>query len=127
MQSDEHTPVNIGNPVEFTILECAREVLAATGSKSKLAFRPLPEDDPKQRRPDISKAQRILGWEPKIQLAEGLRLTLPWFRANSHDRACGDANEGLNSARRPSVAHDSHQFAHTDDRRHDPTLAASRD
>ena len=60
MHSDEHMPVNIGNPVEFTILECAREVLAATGSESKLVFRPLPEDDPKQRRPDISKASRSL-------------------------------------------------------------------
>ena len=87
MHSNEHMPVNIGNPVEFTILECAREVLAATRSNSKMVFKPLPEDDPKQRRPDISKARRILGWEPKIQLAEGLRLTLPWFSAHARENA----------------------------------------
>ena len=80
MTSQEHTPVNIGNPEEFTILECAEAVLAITGSKSKLAFEPLPEDDPKQRRPDISKARELLGWEPKIALEEGLRLTIPWFQ-----------------------------------------------
>ena len=83
MHSNEHTPVNIGNEFEFTMLECAREVLAITGSKSRMVFEPLPEDDPKQRRPDISKARQILGWEPEIQLAEGLRLTLPWFEANA--------------------------------------------
>ncbi len=82
MHSNEHTPVNIGNAIEFTMLECAREILSVTGSKSKMVFAPLPEDDPKQRQPDISKARRILGWEPKIQLAEGLRLTLPWFKEN---------------------------------------------
>ncbi|KAA6458686.1 SDR family oxidoreductase [Acidobacteria bacterium AB60] len=80
MSSEEHTPVNIGNPEEFTILECAQAVLAITGSKSKLAYEPLPEDDPKQRRPDITKAREVLGWEPKIPLTEGLRLTIPWFR-----------------------------------------------
>lgn len=83
MHSSEHAPVNIGNPVEFTIMECAREVLAVTGSGSRLAFKPLPEDDPKQRRPDITKAQKLLGWEPKVQLAEGLRLTLSWFKAST--------------------------------------------
>ncbi|HEY1987209.1 MAG TPA: UDP-glucuronic acid decarboxylase family protein [Terracidiphilus sp.] len=80
MHSDEHEPVNIGNPVEFTILECAEEVLAVTKSRSQLSFKPLPQDDPKQRQPDITKARAILGWEPKIQLAEGLRLTIPWFQ-----------------------------------------------
>lgn len=79
MHSNEHTPVNIGNPEEFTILECAQTVLAITGSKSNILFTPLPQDDPKQRRPDISKAQRLLGWEPKISLEDGLRLTIPWF------------------------------------------------
>ena len=79
MNSSEHTPVNIGNPVEFTMLECAQAVLEITGSNSKLVFRPLPEDDPKQRQPDISKAKRLLGWEPKIALADGLRRTIPWF------------------------------------------------
>jgi dTDP-glucose 4,6-dehydratase len=83
MHSSEPMPVNIGNPVEFTILECAREVLAVTGSNSRMEFKPLPEDDPKQRRPDITKARQLLGWEPQIQLAEGLRLTLPWFQSSS--------------------------------------------
>lgn len=78
-RSEEHLPVNIGNPDEFTILECAGEVLSVTGSKSKIAFAPLPEDDPKQRRPDISKAQRLLGWTPEITLHEGLKLSLPYF------------------------------------------------
>jgi dTDP-glucose 4,6-dehydratase len=79
-QSGEHTPVNIGNPTEFTILECARQVLAITGSKSPLQYEPLPVDDPKQRRPDIGKAKRLLGWEPKVDLAVGLRLSLDYFR-----------------------------------------------
>jgi dTDP-glucose 4,6-dehydratase len=79
-RSGEHLPVNIGNPSEFTILECARRVLAVTGSKSKLRFEPLPQDDPKQRRPDISKARALLGWEPKTDLETGLRLSLDYFR-----------------------------------------------
>jgi len=73
-------PVNIGNPDEFTILECANEVIAATGSKSRIRHEPLPPDDPKQRRPDITKAKTLLGWEPKIGLAEGLQLSLNYFR-----------------------------------------------
>jgi dTDP-glucose 4,6-dehydratase len=79
-RSNEHFPVNIGNPQEWTILECAREVLAVTGSASRIRFEPLPEDDPTQRRPDISKAKRLLGWEPKIDLATGIRLSLDYFR-----------------------------------------------
>jgi len=79
-KSSEHLPVNIGNAVEFTILECARQVLAVTGSKSKIRHEPLPQDDPKQRRPDISKAKALLGWEPKVDLAEGLRLSLEYFK-----------------------------------------------
>jgi dTDP-glucose 4,6-dehydratase len=78
--SDEPGPVNIGNPNEFTILECARLVLRVTGSKSKLKLCPLPQDDPKQRRPDINLARTVLGWEPKIQLEEGLKLSLPYFQ-----------------------------------------------
>ena len=73
-------PVNIGNPTEFTILECARMVLRVTGSKSKIAYEPLPQDDPKQRRPDISKARALLGWEPKISLEQGLKLSMDYFR-----------------------------------------------
>ena len=79
-KSDEHLPVNIGNPNEFTILECAQLVLKVVGSKSRIRYEPLPQDDPKQRRPDITKARQLLGWEPKIELEEGLRLSLDYFR-----------------------------------------------
>jgi len=79
-RSEEHSPVNIGNPDEFTILECARRVLAITGSNSKLRFGPMPQDDPKQRCPDISKARELLGWAPKVDLERGLRLSLEYFR-----------------------------------------------
>ena len=79
-KADEHLPVNIGNPTEFTILECARRVLAVTGSKSKIRHEALPQDDPKQRCPDITKARSLLGWEPKIDLEKGLRLSLDYFR-----------------------------------------------
>ncbi len=80
-RSDEHTPVNIGNPVEWTILECAQEILAVTGSTSEIVFKPLPQDDPTRRRPDITKAQNLLGWQPKIKLREGLERSLAHFRA----------------------------------------------
>jgi dTDP-glucose 4,6-dehydratase len=79
-RSDEHLPVNVGNPTEWTILECAKAILRVTGSNSKITFRPLPEDDPIQRQPDISKARRLFGWEPKIDLETGLRLSLVYFR-----------------------------------------------
>jgi dTDP-glucose 4,6-dehydratase len=79
-KSDEHLPVNIGNPNEFTILECAQLVLKVTGSKSKIAYEPLPQDDPKQRQPDITKARQLLGWEPKIQLEAGLQMSLDYFK-----------------------------------------------
>ncbi len=80
-KSDEHDPTNIGNPVEWTILECAREVQSLLGAEGEIAFRPLPQDDPKQRRPDISKARRLLGWEPKVPLREGLAKSLDYFKA----------------------------------------------
>jgi len=80
-QSDEHLPTNIGNPTEFTILECAHVVLEVTGSKSEICFKSLPQDDPTRRKPDISKAKLALGWEPQITLREGLRLSLNHFRA----------------------------------------------
>ena len=87
-KSSEHEPVNIGNPGEFTILECARRVLKISGSESKIRYKPLPQDDPKQRLPDISKAKRLLSWEPKIDLESGLRLSLDYFRqAVSAERA----------------------------------------
>jgi len=73
-------PVNLGNPGEFTILELAEQVLRLTGSKSKIDFRPLPEDDPKQRRPDITLAKSTFGWEPTIKLEEGLKKTIPYFK-----------------------------------------------
>ena len=79
-RSDEHLPVNIGNPAEWTILDCAKAVLRITGSKSPIVHRPLPQDDPTQRRPDISKARRLLGWEPKIDLETGLKLSLEYFK-----------------------------------------------
>lgn len=78
-RSAEHQPVNIGNPEEWTIAGCAREVLAVTGSQSKLRSLPLPIDDPARRRPDISRARTVLGWEPKVPLREGLRLCIPYF------------------------------------------------
>ena len=80
MMSDYHLPVNIGNPQEFTMLEFAREIIAATGSKSRIIFQPLPQDDPKQRRPVITKAQQLLGWEPKVPLRAGLVDTIEYFR-----------------------------------------------
>ncbi|HEV7521346.1 MAG TPA: UDP-glucuronic acid decarboxylase family protein [Candidatus Angelobacter sp.] len=79
-KAEEHDPVNIGNPVEFTILECAHLVLKVTGSSSPIVYEPLPQDDPKQRRPDISKAKRLLGWEPKIDLEAGLKLSMEYFK-----------------------------------------------
>ena len=80
-KSDEHGPTNIGNPVEFTILECAQAVLEVTGSSSTVRHEPLPQDDPRQRQPDISKAKRLLGWEPTIDLRTGLRLSLDYFKS----------------------------------------------
>jgi dTDP-glucose 4,6-dehydratase len=73
-------PVNIGNPAELTVLEFARQIIRATGSRSKIAFKPLPQDDPKQRRPDITKARKLLKWEPKVALAQGLERTIAYFR-----------------------------------------------
>jgi dTDP-glucose 4,6-dehydratase len=79
-KSSEHLPLNIGNPAEFTILECARRVLALTGSKSTIRYEDLPQDDPKQRCPDISKARTLLGWEPRIDLDSGLKMSLEYFK-----------------------------------------------
>ena len=74
-------PVNIGNPDEFTILECAQAILDVTQSKSELRFEALPQDDPTRRKPDISKAKALLDWEPKISLREGLEMSLDFFRS----------------------------------------------
>jgi dTDP-glucose 4,6-dehydratase len=80
LESDEHLPTNIGNPHEITILEFAERILKLTGATVPIIFKPLPEDDPKQRCPDITKARRVLKWEPKVDLEEGLRITLEHFR-----------------------------------------------
>jgi dTDP-glucose 4,6-dehydratase len=79
-QADFHEPVNIGNPTEFTILEFGKLILKLTGSKSAITYEPLPVDDPKQRRPDISRAKKLLGWEPKVDLETGLRQTIEYFK-----------------------------------------------
>jgi dTDP-glucose 4,6-dehydratase len=80
-KSEEHLPTNIGNPVEWTILECAKEVQSLFGAKSEIVFQPLPQDDPKQRKPDITKARNLLGWEPKVMLREGLEKSLEYFKS----------------------------------------------
>jgi nucleoside-diphosphate-sugar epimerase len=74
-------PINLGNPNEFTIMELAKIMIGMTGSKSKVVFKPLPQDDPRQRKPDISKAKKLLHWQPRIALEEGLVKTLAWFSA----------------------------------------------
>jgi dTDP-glucose 4,6-dehydratase len=89
MQVDERYPVNIGNPQEITILEFAERVKKAVSSDAPIIFEPLPQDDPKQRRPDISKARRLLGWEPKVGLQEGLEITLAYFREQLAGRKSG--------------------------------------
>lgn len=100
--SEIHEPVNIGNPDEFTVLECARLVLNVTGSKSPITYAPLPEDDPKQRRPDITRARRLLGWAPKVNLESGLRLCLDYFQ-EAIAKVSGDS-EGRAPSRRMSLA-----------------------
>ncbi len=84
MESDKPLlgPINLGNPGEFTMLELAQQVIELTGSKSQLKFLPLPQDDPKQRRPQITKAKTELGWEPKVQLSEGLKKTIDYFKSS---------------------------------------------
>ena len=79
-KGDDHLPFNIGNPVETSVLEFARRIIELTGSKSEIVFRPLPQDDPKQRCPDISRARELLGWEPTVQLEDGLARTIEYFR-----------------------------------------------
>jgi dTDP-glucose 4,6-dehydratase len=81
-KADFHEPVNIGNPIELTILEFAEQIRLITGSKSQIVKKPLPVDDPQQRRPDISRAKKILGWEPRVSLEDGLKETIRWFEAN---------------------------------------------
>jgi dTDP-glucose 4,6-dehydratase len=80
LMSNESDPVNIGNPDEITIKEFAEEVIKITGTKSKIVYKELPEDDPKVRQPNIDKARRILGWEPKVNRTEGLKITIDFFK-----------------------------------------------
>jgi dTDP-glucose 4,6-dehydratase len=80
LEADFHEPVNLGNPDEVTILEFAREILELSGSKSRIDNRPLPQDDPKVRQPDITRARQLLGWEPRIGRREGLKRTLEYFQ-----------------------------------------------
>jgi len=87
LEADHHLPVNIGNPHEMTVLEFAKKIIELTESKSTIVYKPLPEDDPQVRQPDISKAKRILGWEPKIVLEEGLLKTIDYFRTKMKERA----------------------------------------
>ena len=79
--------MNIGNPREWTILECAQEVQAVVGSRSEIVYKPLPQDDPMRRRPDISRARALLGWAPKVELREGLERSMQYFEACIGDRA----------------------------------------
>lgn len=89
LESDEHLPTNIGSPDEVTVMEFAREIARLTGSKSRIVTKPLPEDDPRRRRPDISKAKKLLGWEPKVPRAEGLKTTLDYFRRKLAEKEGG--------------------------------------
>ena len=82
---DDHRPVNIGNPYEISLLEFAKEIIELSGSTSKIIFKPLPQDDPKQRQPDISRAKQVLGWEPKITREQGLALTYEYFKKQLAD------------------------------------------
>jgi dTDP-glucose 4,6-dehydratase len=78
-QSKEHLPVNVGNPREMTLLELAESVLRVTGAQSEIVFEALPVDDPQVRQPDITRAKQILGWEPEVELEDGLRRTIEWM------------------------------------------------
>ncbi len=83
LKADHHLPVNIGNPHEMTVLEFAKKIIELTDSKSEIVYKPLPEDDPQVRQPDIAKARNILGWEPKVKLEEGLVKTIEYFRTQT--------------------------------------------
>ena len=86
-ESGEHEPVNIGNPYEMTLLEMAEQVVEATGSRAEIVFEALPVDDPKVRQPDITRARELLGWEPEVELREGLPKTVDYFRGVLGTRA----------------------------------------
>jgi len=86
MQASVNDPVNLGNPREMTLLELAKQILRLSGSRSEITFRPLPTDDPKVRQPDIGRARRLLGWEPVVDVEEGLRRTIEWYRQSKTPR-----------------------------------------
>jgi dTDP-glucose 4,6-dehydratase len=86
MKSEEVRPVNVGNPVEYSVREVAEMIIELSGSQSQISHQPLPEDDPKQRCPDITRAREALGWEPKTQASEGLAKTLTWFASQAQAR-----------------------------------------
>ena len=86
MLSDIHEPINLGNPQEMSILDFAHKIIELTKSKSKIVYKPLPKDDPKVRRPDISKAKELLNWKPKVSLEEGLSKTIEWFRKSKEEQ-----------------------------------------
>jgi dTDP-glucose 4,6-dehydratase len=88
---DFHEPVNLGNPDEVTVLEFAKEILALSGSQSPIDYRPLPQDDPRVRKPDISRARQVLGWEPRVNRSEGLRRTLEYFKTKVPPSPSGSA------------------------------------
>jgi dTDP-glucose 4,6-dehydratase len=92
LMSDYSLPVNIGNPKEITIGQFAEEIIKLTGTDQKVVYKPLPQDDPKQRQPDISKAKEILGWEPKVSREEGLRITYDYFRSLPKERLYEESN-----------------------------------
>ncbi|MCM8763626.1 MAG: GDP-mannose 4,6-dehydratase, partial [Candidatus Omnitrophica bacterium] len=83
MHVEYHSPVNLGNPQECSIIELAKLIIRITGSKSRIEFKPLPQDDPKQRKPDITLAKKLLNWEPKVSFEEGLKKTVAWFKGSS--------------------------------------------
>ena len=87
MQADVNTPFNIGNPAELSMMDLAQKIVELSGSSSKIGFRPLPEDDPKIRLPDITKARELLGWEPKVSPDEGLKRTIDWFAKTLNERS----------------------------------------
>jgi nucleoside-diphosphate-sugar epimerase len=91
MKSDETRPVNIGNPVEYSVGEIAEMIIRLSGSRSEISHQPLPEDDPRQRRPDITRARESLGWEPQTPAREGLQKTLTWFASLPSGRAHPEA------------------------------------
>jgi UDP-glucuronate decarboxylase len=99
-----HEPVNLGNPVEFTIRELADEVFRVVGSEVRVTYRPLPEDDPTKRKPDITRARERLGWEPKVTLAEGLAHTVAYFRSReAREFRAGSAFQELARTREPDT------------------------